>query len=404
VIERNITERKQAEAILRDKEAAELASRAKSEFLSRMSHELRTPLNAILGFSQLLQLDELRPEQRDSVDFILKAGHHLLNLINEVLEISRIESGRMSISPEAVSVVDVIQECIELVRPMAIERNMELNTAGSWQDTWYVLADRQRFKQVVLNLLSNAIKYGRPQGSVFLSCREVGVDRLQVRIADTGIGIPHEKLDQLFVPFERLGVEELGVEGTGLGLTLSKRLVELMGGSIGVESVVGQGSTFWFELPRASEPVGSTGATSTGPLAGTDMPEGSSTVLYIEDNLSNLRLIEHIFKQQPSVKLLSSMQGSLGYELATQHLPDLILLDLHLPDVPGETVLEWLRLDQRTSTIPVVVISADATQRQIERLLALGTHTYLTKPIDVRQFIDVVAKTLKNEPEITDGR
>jgi PAS domain S-box-containing protein len=401
----DVTERELA------KEAAEAANLAKSEFLSRMSHELRTPLNAIIGFSQLLEMEELDPDQMESVALVHKAGRHLLDLINEVLDISGIEAGRTSLSTEPVSVAEVLEECLDLVKPIAAAKNIMLRSGTVLRSNSYVLADRQRFKQVILNLLSNAVKYNRVGGSLSLSCDgdsestsdEIAPDRVRIGVSDTGAGIAQEKLKKLFTPFERLDADRTGVEGTGLGLALSKRLAQMMGGDMGVESVVGQGSTFWVELPGAIGPMEQVKGQLTGPLAMPLGPVGGRTVLYIEDNNSNLRLIERIFQQWPDIRLLSAMQGTLGFELARQHGPDLILLDLHLPDVHGERVLEWLRQDPRTMNTPVVIITADATPREAARLLELGANAYITKPIDVKHFVTVIKDSLEGKELINAG-
>ncbi len=376
---RDITEHKLA------KEAAEQASRAKSEFLSRMSHELRTPLNAILGFAQLLEMDSLAAEQRESVQHILRGGQHLLDLINEVLDITRIETDRLAMSSEPVAVNDVVGESLELIAPLAAQRQIQI-TGPANIHPGYVLADRQRLKQVLLNFLSNAVKYNRTGGTVTLTCEELSTERLRIKVRDTGGGIPKDKQSRLFIPFERLGVERTGVDGTGIGLALSKRLVELMDGEIGVESEVGRGSTFWVEFPLVEGPV-----ERYERLLG-DLPAPAAsgvgharTVLYIEDNLANLELIQRILAPRPGIKLLSAMQGRLGLDLARQHHPDLILLDLHLPDITGDEILRRLHENLETSRIPVVVISADATQGQGERLMALGAWAYLAKPLDVKK-------------------
>ena len=401
-ISEDITELKEAQDALRQaKEQAERASRAKSEFLSRMSHELRTPLNAILGFGQVLEMDSLDAEQRDSVGHILAAGRHLLGLIDEVLDIARIEAGRLTLSLEPIDMRTVLDEVRSLIRPLAEERRVEVRTERPAAGDVYVLADRQRLKQVLLNLLSNAVKYNRADGSITVWCEAAPENRLRLNVRDTGPGIPPDKLGQLFTPFERLGAEATGVSGTGLGLALSKGLVDAMGGAIGVESTPGQGSLFWVELRRAAAPEADWEALEEGEAP--KLPSRMGTVLYVEDNLSNLQLIERLLARRPGIKLLSAMQGRLGLDLAREHRPGLILLDLHLPDVHGSEVLRQLREDARTRDIPVIVISADASPREIARLQTAGARDYLTKPIDVRRFLVIVDEVLANDPGTSDG-
>lgn len=374
------------------KEEADRANQAKSEFLSRMSHELRTPLNAVLGFAQLLEMDHLTPDQVESVGHIVKGGRHLLDLINEVLDISRIESGRLQLSPEPVKVGEVVNEAIDLVQALASQRRVELRGDLGQAGELFVLGDRQRLKQVLLNFLSNAVKYNTEGGRVTVSCQEVSGNRLRTCVSDTGAGIPSEKLGRLFQPFERLGAEQRGIEGTGLGLALSKRLVESMMGTVGAESREGEGSIFWLELALVESPVqrleGAEGDTVVAAQA--EAPDKVRTILYVEDNLSNLTLVERVLARRPGTRLLPAMQGEIGLELARQHEIDLVLLDLHLPDIPGEAVLQRLKGDPRTEPIPVAILSADATPGQIERLLAAGAMAYLTKPLDLKQFLQVV--------------
>jgi PAS domain S-box-containing protein len=387
---RDVTERTR---LLQDlqlaRTGAEEANRSKNEFLSRMSHELRTPLNAILGFAQLLDLETTSTSEHDTASQIIKAGHHLLDLINEVLDISRIETGHLALSVEPVRVYDVVGEVLALTGSMAAERGIHLPTDPTLNCASHVRADRQRLKQVLLNLVANAIKYNRDGGAVMIGC-EIGQEgRFRMKVTDTGSGIEPDKLDRLFTPFERLGAEQSMVEGTGLGLALSKRLIEAMGGTIGVESRPGHGSTFWVELEVTASPVVAAPVVvhpTAVPAASVDQRH----VLYVEDNLSNVQLVECILEHRPEVELLVAMQGQLGLELARQHQPDLILIDLNLPDLDGETVLRRLRAEPRTQDIPVVIISADATPGQIARLRASGAADYLTKPFDVARFLRVI--------------
>jgi signal transduction histidine kinase/ActR/RegA family two-component response regulator len=376
------------------KEEAEQANRAKSAFLSRMSHELRTPLTAILGFSELLELAPLRPKDQRAVAHIKDAGRHLLDLINEVLDLSRIEAGQVTLSLEAVSVQAVAAECLDLLAPLAAQSAVALRLDPALSGQAHVQADPQRLKQVLVNLLANAIKYNRRGGTVTLSCGDRPPNRLRLAVTDTGTGILAEKLARLFTPFERLDAEQSGVEGTGLGLALSKGLVELMGGTLGVESAVGVGSTFWIELPRAAAPQ-----RLQAPEAGEEAAPWASagraqTLLLIEDNQANVALMESILAQRPDVTLLTALQGRLGLDLARRHHPHLILLDVHLPDMRGDEVLRQLKDDPATREIPVVVVSADATRDQEERLLAAGARAYLIKPLDVRSFLHVVDAAL----------
>lgn len=397
---RDVSDRKQAEEALiaarseaeRAQEEAEIASRAKSEFLARMSHELRTPMNAILGFAQLLEGDELGPEHSESVEQILRAGRHLLGLIEEVLDIATIEQGRLSLSIEPVFLRDVVGEVVDVVAPLAASASIPI-TADLPRFERHVLADRQRLTQVLINLLANAVKYNREGGDVSISCEPTSDDRVRIAVVDTGPGIEPEMMDRLFVPFERLGAERSSIEGTGIGLSLCERLVALMGGAIGAESEVGRGSTFWVELERAEAPEDQAEAPAAPPTV-VAAPGAERTVLYVEDNLSNLRLVERIFERRPTTKLIAAMQGGLALELAREHRPDLILLDVHLPDVEGDEVLRRLREDAETRDIPVVMVSAEAAPRKVERFLNAGARAYLTKPLDVKRFLEVIDEIL----------
>ncbi len=374
---------------------ADAANRAKSEFLSRMSHELRTPLNAVLGFGQLLELDDLTKPQQDAVADILKGGRHLLALINEVLDISRIEAGDLALSPEAVHARELVYETVDLIRPLADQEDIQLVVDRSSACDCYLFADRQRVKQVLLNLLSNAVKYNRTRGTIAVSCEQASATRARLSVADTGPGIPTERMDLLFTPFERLGAEHTTVEGTGIGLALSQRLAEAMGGTLTAASTLGQGSTFTVELPRVEGPLERYERLNGNSPADPEPHPHRQLILHIEDNLSNLKLVERVLAQRPDVKVIAAMQGRLGLELAREHRPVLVLLDLHLPDMDGEQVLQRLRDDATTAAIPVVMVSADATPGRIRRLLTAGATAYLTKPIDVPQLLHLVDQALE---------
>ena len=401
-IARDITSRHQAEQALiaqalreqdlrQAKLSAEQASQAKSEYLSRMSHELRTPLNAILGFAQLLELDDLDNQQHDSVAHILAAGEHLLTLINEILDITAIESRRLPLVLEPVAVGDALVEVIGLVRPLAEQCGVLLMAPPPTGEV-HVMADRHRLTQILLNLVSNAIKYNRPDGAVHIECGPMPCERFRITVADTGFGIPPEMIDRLFAPFERLGKESTEVKGTGLGLHISRRLAEAMSGTLEVASTVDAGSRFWIELPLAQRPAEREQARQLAPLSGQEQSviRPALTVLCIEDNPSNLELVERVLSRLPCVRFLSATRPQAGLDLAAQQRPDLILLDLHLPDIPGEELLRRLRAEPSTSGIPVVVTSADAQPSLVTRLIDQGAQAFLTKPINVRELLGVV--------------
>jgi CheY-like chemotaxis protein/anti-sigma regulatory factor (Ser/Thr protein kinase) len=342
----------------------------------------------------------LDTDQRQSVRQILKAGRHLLDLIDEVLDLARIESGQLALSIEAVPVSDVLREAIDLIEPLAEREGITLKGRSEASEA-FVRADRQRLTQVLLSLASNAVKYNREGGTVTFSSTTVGDGKLELRVADTGYGIAPKDLDRVFTPFDRLGADQLEVEGTGIGLSLSKRLVDLMGGEMGVESTLGEGSAFWVRLGHADSPL-----TPLPPENGKSVRRAptwkrSVTMLYIEDNLSNLKLIERVLLGRP-VRILAAMQGALGLELAREHSPDIVLVDLHLPGMDGEEVLARLRQEPRTATTPVIVLSADATPGRIERLLASGAEAYLTKPLDVDKFLWLIDDILERETDATD--
>jgi PAS domain S-box-containing protein len=369
------------------KVAAEAANRAKSDFLSRMSHELRTPLNAILGFGQLLEMGSPTPRQRQQVEQILKGGRLLLDLINEVLDLARIEAGRMPLSLEPVPLRQACAEVCDLIRPLAEQHRVRVEAPCGTGSDLYVQADNQRLKQVLLNLLANGVKYNHAGGGVSLSWEELPEGRVRLAVRDTGPGIAPEKRARLFQPFDRLGAEATAVEGTGLGLVLSKRLTEAMGGTLDVASTVGRGTTVFVDLPRAEAPPPPVEQQAAGAPAPDAARPGCRTILYIEDNRANLRLMEEILAYRPQFRLLWAMQGGAGLELAREHRPDLILLDVHLPDMPGDEVLRQVRADPVLRATHVVVISADATPHQVERLRAAGAWDYLTKPVSVARFL-----------------
>jgi len=391
--------RMELEILQRSKELQEanrqlrVADAAKSEFLSRMSHELRTPLNAILGFGQLLELDELNDQQHDSLDHILSGARHLLALINEVLDIAAIEAGGLQVSLEPVAVADVVAEAVTLMRPLADQHGILLVGPDQPSDD-QVLGDRQRLKQILLNLLSNAVKYNRVGGKVELGYDRVADGRLRITVADTGPGIPPDALDRLFIPFERLERDQGAVEGTGLGLPLSQRLAKAMHGTLELTTTIDQGTTFWVELPLTERPterleVHEGRAALVQAQANPAWP--ALTVLYIEDNAPNLELVEQVLSRLPDVTLIPAMRPQLGLDLADEHHPDLVLLDLHLPDMPGQEVLRRLRANPNTADVPVVVLSADARPSQIEHLLDQGARAFLTKPLDVTELLGLLS-------------
>lgn len=373
--------------------ALRAANEAKNDFLSRVSHELRTPMNAILGFGELLGMGDITAEHQEWVAMMLKAGRHLLMLLDDVLDISRVEGRNLSLSMEAVPVQRLIADALELVRPLSTARGVHLDPvppAGGQ----HVHADHQRARQVLLNLLSNAIKYNHPGGKVSITTCEQPGEQLRISVADTGRGITEKDMSRLFTPFERLDAAQAGIEGTGLGLALSRQLVQAMGGTMGVTSTLGEGSVFWVELATTEPAAVSHKAITRDALTTRRDYTTAKTVLYVEDMVENIRLVEQILKQRPSVTLIPAMLAGVALDLARQHHPDLVLLDLHLPDMPGEQVLARLRADPATSDIPVVIFSADATQHHISQLTAAGAGAYLTKPISVRALLHAIDQEL----------
>lgn len=363
-----------------------------SGLLARMSHELRTPLNAIIGFAQLLEMGELTEAQRRSVHQIARAGRTLLQLVDEALDVSRLESGELGISVEPVDAAATIRTALDLVRPLAEERGIELATPDGVPRT--VLADAQRLKQVILNLVSNAVKYNREAGRVEIATSAPEDGRVRISVKDTGPGISPEVVTRLYDPFERLGAERRGIDGTGLGLTLAKGLTEAMGGRIGVESEVGVGSTFWIEFDAAEDRDPATEGRGRDVTLRARSSAAGRTVLYIEDNLMNIELISELLASRNEIGLMTAIQGRLGIELAQLHAPDLIFLDLNLPDVGGDAVLLELKADARTRDIPVVILSSDALATQTERLRGAGATAYLTKPLDLHSFLELLDELL----------
>jgi PAS domain S-box-containing protein len=396
---RDLTERRKVEAELTDaKSAAERANFAKSDFLSSMSHELRTPLNAILGFAQLMESDTPppTPSQTEGIEQILQAGSYLLVLINQILDLAMIESGRMSWSREAVSLTGIMLECQAMIEPQAYKQGIRV-IFPKLDIPCFISGDRTRVKQVLVNLLSNAVKYNRAGGSVTVDFNASAARRIRVSVTDTGAGLPPEKLAQLFQPFNRLGQEAGTVEGTGIGLVVTKRLVELMGGVIGVESIVGKGSVFWIELVVDAAPQqpaeNAEPALPAHPQVSDDAMQ--RTLLYVEDNPANLKLVEKIVARRADLRLLSARTGSLGIELARAARPEVILMDINLPGMSGIKAMQILHADTATAHIPVVALSANAMPRDIERGLQAGFFRYLTKPIKVNEFMETLDAALE---------
>lgn len=370
------------------------ANDAKNAFLSRMSHELRSPLTAMMGFGELLARSELDEKQQQRVRQIRKASDHLHTLINEVLDLSRIESGSISISPETVALQPLIEDAIELMRPIGDAHHIDVHPPVIGAGSGYAFADSQRLKQVLINLISNGIKYNRHGGEVRIEVANAADDQVRIAVTDTGDGLDEDKLARLFVPFERLNAAERGIEGTGLGLALSRTLVEAMGGTLGATSTPGSGSTFAVELFRGELAAVEHAGPLDDPVFTARPYAAERTLLYIEDTVANVRLIEGILELRPNVKLIPAMFGQLGLDLAHEHRPDLILLDLHLPDIPGSEVLAQLRSHDETRSIPVVILSADAT-REREPLLAAGAQAYMTKPIGMRRILELLDQFLE---------
>ena len=406
---RDVTERKRFESTLqqnnleleRARAAAEKANLSKSDFLSSMSHELRSPLNAILGFAQLINSESPPPSpvQKANIDQILRAGWYLLELINEILDLAQIESGKLALSPEPTSLSEVMLECQAMIDPQGQKRGIRM-TFPQFNTPQFVSADRTRLKQVLINLLSNAIKYGQANGAVVVDCVTSTPERVRISVKDTGAGLPPEKLMQLFQPFNRLGQERSAEEGTGIGLVMSKRLVELMGGEIGVESTVGVGSVFWFELSSAATPQPMLEPEQPAARVTLQIQPGAAVIslLYVEDNPANLQLVEQLIARRTDIRLVSATDGIKGIELARALQPDIILMDINLPGISGIEALRILHADPATAHIPVVALSANAMPLDIERGLQAGFCRYLTKPIKLNELMGALDLALASRP------
>ena len=402
---RDVTESKRLELALQEQNLllegasalADKANQAKSDFLSSMSHELRTPLNAILGFAQLMETGAPppTPSQKRNIGQILKAGWYLLELINEILDLSVIEAGKVTLSREPVSLVEVMLECRAMIEPQARERGIRI-AFPRFDAPYFVLADRTRVKQILVNLLVNAVKYNHAGGTVTVECGPSPPDAIRISVRDTGAGLAPEQMAQLFQPFNRIGRDGGAEEGTGIGLVVTKRLVELMGGRIGADSTVGAGSVFWVELAAAHAPQLSVRGVETASAARLQAPAVVSlrTLLYVEDNPANLELVEQLVLRRADLQFLSAADGDTGIALARSCRPEVILMDINLPGINGIEAMQILRLDPATAHIPVIALSANAMERDVEKGLSAGFFNYLTKPIKVDAFMEALDAAL----------
>lgn len=397
----DITSKKMAEdKLLSAKEESEKASASKSEFLSRMSHELRTPMNAILGFGQLLEFDTDEPLsnfQKSRVKEIQKAGKHLLELINEILDLSRIESGLLTLSIEDILLSNVIDDVLSLISPLAEKQNIKIVNLISHQPDLLVQGDFTRLKQVILNLMSNAVKYNKKGGSITLDFQKSDADKISIAISDTGEGISEDNLKQLFQPFNRMEAENSAVEGTGIGLTITKQLIELMNGNISVQSTPGKGSCFSIEIPEGKQLAQAREERVFNPAlkASCKTEEHNWTLLYVEDNPANLKLVEQILQSRSDIKLLTAPQARLGIELARAHQPDMILMDINMAEMDGITAMKKLKKYEETNNIPVIAVSANAMESDIKKCLDGGFKAYITKPLDIPKFFIEIDRFLK---------
>jgi len=396
-LERRVHERtKQLEEAT---DSAQKANRAKSEFLANMSHELRTPLNAVIGFGQLLKASDVAvsvEKRREFAEHVVAAGRHLLTLIDEILNLAQIESGKVSLSLEPVQIADVLADCRTMIGPMAQSRGIRLDFPSGLGLA--AVADRTRLKQVLLNLLSNAVKYNRDNGAVTVTCTPHASARIRISVQDTGAGLQATEVDALFQPFNRLGRELGSEEGTGIGLVVTKRLVEAMGGQIGVQSEPGVGSVFWFELAASVPAQPGLSVEHTRP-AMLDAPHAAgriATVLCVEDNPANMELLRQVLGQRPDLRLLTAADGRAGLQMAFEHRPDVIVLDNNMPNLTGSEAQAVLRNDPRTSAIPVIALTANAMPGAIASGLTAGFFRYLTKPVDIRQLLSAVSDALSS--------
>jgi signal transduction histidine kinase/ActR/RegA family two-component response regulator len=387
--------------LARAKVLAEQANQAKSVFLSNMSHELRTPLNAILGFAQLSATESLpvtAEQRKEFIEHIINAGKHLLVLINEILDLAKVESGTLTLSLEPVSTMEVLQECQTMIERSAEARAIRLSLPIGADIS--VQADRTRLKQVLLNLMSNAVKYNREGGAVIVSCVEDANKRVRIAVQDTGPGLDEHQLQQLFQPFNRLGRESGNEEGSGIGLVVSKRLVERMGGEIGVTSSAGWGSVFWIELNTAAPPMFANGAGEGRIAAHAAATKDSrhATLLYVEDNRANLKLVQEIVRFHGNLHMLSATDAKEGIELARRNRPDVILMDINLPGMSGIEALQILGKDALTAHIPVIALTANAMLKDVQAGMEIGFFRYLTKPINIEEFFSALDAALNGVP------
>jgi CheY-like chemotaxis protein len=377
------------------KEEAEKASNAKSEFLSSMSHELRTPLNAILGFGQLLELDAKDEDKKKYVREIICAGDHLLHLINDILDLSAIESGKLLLLVEDVSLKDIFMECLSLMMPLAEKRNIQIITPYTQCISCHVQADYMRLKQVLLNLISNAVKYNREGGSISINCKTYSDNKVRLIVTDTGIGMSDSQLQQLFQKFNRVGAEQTDVEGTGIGLVITERLVELMGGAIGVESQKGKGTSFWIELNKSEDPELNNIEEDKELIDLINLNNTEVTnkkILYIDDNELNLEFVSYTMEYHSPHNLITATNGQVGLNLAMTQQPELILLDINLPGENGYAILKRLQQNEETKTIPVIAVTANVMKNDIEKGLKAGFVDYITKPIKIKKMLDTINK------------